>query len=149
MSFGPKSPIDEASTNTRPDRHWKRLGLTICVVLSLFAVYYPFSPGAVQQRNMREADSFVPAVVSRIGDGPRFEQVHVQVTTAELGALLIIGYVRSEQDLASLKTVVASGPLPKNVAWRIQVIPPEQWVDLFSKPTQTVPTTYQSVPTPK
>jgi hypothetical protein len=146
MSFGPKSPTDDTTSNFPPHLRWKRLGFTICVVLLLFAAYYPFSPGAVQQRNMRQANSFVPAVVSRIGDDSRFEQVHVQVTTAELGALLILGYVRTEQDLASLKTAVASGPLPKNVAWRVQVIPPEQWTDVFSKPTQTAPTTYQSIP---
>jgi hypothetical protein len=135
MSFGPKSPTDDASSNIPPSRLWKRLGFTICVVLLLFAVYYPFSPAAVQRRNMRQADLLVPSVRARIGNDSRFDQIEVQVTTADAGSLSIFGNVRSAQDLASLHAIVATGPLPKNIRWAVTVIPPADWVNVFGKPS--------------
>jgi hypothetical protein len=99
--------------------------LRLCLyggILIAFLIYYPFSPGGRQLRNMRLAERSIPKVRALIAQDSRFADVRkLHTVTVKGGSLAIRGEVASESDLADLKRIVCTAFPEVNVAWGVKV----------------------------
>jgi hypothetical protein len=107
--------------------------ITVATILIAFALYYPFSPGGVQSRNMAKARAHIPIVQRAIGSSPTFANIQLTDFTAGEGSLLVKGTVPTRADIDQLKKIVASTSPPTVVLYHVLA------EDEMSVP-QTVPT---------
>jgi hypothetical protein len=103
-------------------RRWVTIiAATIAITLAAYAVYYPYSPAAVQARNMRAAEAFIPTARASLANDPRFGHVKLYPYTGDGGALGIRGAVRTG-DLAELKKRIEAAAPPVAVRWHVEEI---------------------------
>src|SRR5439155_23363000 len=80
---------------SEPPALWERLFgfnvrkvLLACLVAAMVIfVYYPFSPGGRQARNMRRAERLIPQVQQKIPREVRFNQIELESYTGAGGSL--------------------------------------------------------------
>jgi hypothetical protein len=90
------------------------------------AIYYPFSPGGRQARNLREAEQFIAENYATIHADPRFVDVDFSPMPAAGGCLDVGGSVGSQTDLEQLKRQVMNRHPPVYVMWHVWVLPVAQ-----------------------
>ena len=95
------------------------IAVTVATTFAAYAAYYPFSPAAVQARNMRTAEAFIPAARASISNDRRFEHVELYPYTGDGGSLGIGGAVRSG-DLVELKKRIEAMTPPVHVSWQVK-----------------------------
>jgi hypothetical protein len=103
----------------------KIIGITVAATLLGIYIYYPYSPGGSQQKNMKLAREHLPRVLPIISADSRFARVTAEEYTGNGGSLVLRGRVRAEQDLAELKRQVEATAPPVRVTWFVLVVPPE------------------------
>lgn len=128
----------------QPRRHRWALPKALAVIFILFAVVYPFSPAAIQSRNMAKADAFIPVVRRALKGDPRFGQLRFDSFTGRQGSLLIAGEVANETDLANLKRIIKSKSPPVVVVFA--VIPRDHIRELMPS-TQNAPSPVTKIDT--
>ena len=101
----------------------RKMGLLIAVLVLATAIYYPFSPGGRQSRNISQAMQHMPIITQSIGNDRRFDRVRLNTMTAHEGCLYIGGSVRSDADLSALQQLIAATKPPVFVMWRVAVQP--------------------------
>ncbi len=101
---------------------WKYTAAIILVAIGAFAIYYPYSPGGRQSRNMRVARQHLPAVRTIIENDDRSTGVRIMgVSTSHGGCLLIGGELKSESDIEYLQALVNEKCPSVNIEWRCSV----------------------------
>jgi hypothetical protein len=103
----------------------------LAVFAVAMAIYYPFSPGGRQARNIRKAEEFIAQNAAAVNADPRFKEVEFSSCTAADGSLLIDGTVSSAADASELRHNLASRLPSIVVGWHVYV----------AKPATTMPTT--------
>ncbi len=110
-----------AVTKTQILRFGKTCLIAIAIGLTGLVVYYPYSPRAVQDRNMAKARDHIPVVQRALGADPRFSKVQLLEYTAKGGSLGVFGSVQTSADLNRLTEIVAATSPPTAVAIRVRV----------------------------
>ena len=83
------------------------------------AIYYPFSPGAIQRRNMAKAEAYIPTIQAALGNLPRFSRVVLRTATAHDGCLLVAGQVPTNADRDELRKIVMTTAPPVEVVFHV------------------------------
>ena len=85
------------------------------------AIYYPYSPGGRQMRNMREADRYRAAYQPRLNADPSFADVSLDPITVAGGCLDVGGTVRSQASLMRLHEWIEKRKPQVQVLWHVYV----------------------------
>ena len=101
----------------------RKVALACLVAAIVIFVYYPFSPGGRQARNMRRAQQLIPQVQRKIPREVRFNQIELGSYTGAGGSLLIHGFVTSQADLTELHALLDPLKLDVPVVWHVVVTP--------------------------
>jgi hypothetical protein len=132
LEYGVQPPAETLSGNGWWRFKPKRVAIILIPIVLAIAIYYPFSPGGVQSRNMAKARAQIPIIKARIVNDPRFAHVEMFDATVNNGILVIDGDVSTQTDLDALKEIVSSTSPPVTIGWRVDVA------------TSTTPTTFKS-----
>jgi len=98
----------------------RQFWVILAVIVVGTAIYYPFSPGGRQQRNMDRAARHIPAIKAQIAGDARFADITLNPYTGNGGSLLVLGEVPSEDDVEALKAIVAKTNPPTPVAFVVR-----------------------------
>src|SRR5438045_6273605 len=101
--------------------NWRRVAVIAALLVAATAAYYPFSPGGVQARNMRKSTAHAAKIGPALAADARFRDVTLNTTTAKGGSLMVVGRVRSEQNLAVLKSQIDATAPPVVVSYFVHV----------------------------
>ena len=93
------------------------------VMVIVFLIYWPWSPGGRQTINMRIARKHLPQVQAILDQDARFAKVTIGEYTGQDGALGLWGDVTTDAALSDLMKLVAQEKLPVPVFWGITVRP--------------------------
>lgn len=98
--------------------------ITIAILLLATAIYYPYSPGGRQRRNMNLAAQHIEKKLKPlIANDSRFADVKLSPYTASFGSLLVSGDVASQEDVEALKAIVRSTHPPTEVHFYTRIEP--------------------------
>jgi hypothetical protein len=98
-----------------------KVWFSLLVFAAGVAVYYPYSPGGRQSRNMRRAEQHIELIRPRIAADPRFARVRLGPFTADEGSLGVSGGVATQADLAALRAIIDASNPPVTVNYYVGV----------------------------
>ena len=96
---------------------------TVLTLIGIY-LYYPYSPAVRQRKNMDAAEQHLSKILSLVRSDSRFSHVRTEVYTGNGGGLIVLGAVRSQDDLDHLRYTVDSTSPPVQVTWAVKVYPP-------------------------
>lgn len=99
----------------------KRFYIGFAIFMLAYAVYFPFSPGVRQQRNMSKAQTFADQHLAEIRTDPRFAEVQMEPHTFSNGSLFVTGSVATRADCEALRAVIQSLNPPVNYSIHVDV----------------------------
>jgi hypothetical protein len=89
----------------------------IIVAAAVFTMYGPFS----QRTHMRQAAEHIRKIEPVLAADWRFAHVRLGAGTGHNGCLLVVGWVRSNEDRAALESFIENSSPPVYVNWSIWI----------------------------
>ncbi len=101
----------------------RQFWILIAVLVVATAIYYPFSPGGRQSRNMKLAEQHIVSLKPQFAADPRFAELTLVSFTGEGGSLLVHGEVAMQADADAANALIKASNPPCPVAFRVRVRP--------------------------
>jgi hypothetical protein len=101
----------------------RQLWIIVAVLVVATAIYYPFSPGGRQSRNLRLAARHIETLQPHFDADPRFAEVSLSSYTGEGGSIMVGGEVATQADADAAELLVRRSNPPCPVVFRVRVYP--------------------------
>ena len=120
VARAPPRPLNGITLFLRMSRQFL---IIVAVVLVATAIYYPFSPGGRQSRNMKLAEQHIVTLKPMFNADPRFAGVELTSFTGAGGSLMVYGEVAAQGDVDAADALVKRSKPACPVVLRVRVRP--------------------------